>query len=56
LSMMKNDFTFDFLKNQNYYLPHGSLLDMKKNREVRLVENDFKWGENYVGDIIPSMA
>jgi hypothetical protein len=29
---------------------------MKKNRGMRLVENNFKWGDNLLGAIIPSMS
>jgi hypothetical protein len=55
LRMTKIGITFDFLKKQYKYFPCGSIL-MKKNRGMRLVENDFQWGGNFVGAIIPSMS
>ncbi len=56
LSSAENDVSLDFLEKENKNFPSGTIRNMEKNRWVRLVEDNFQWGELNPRDEISRMS
>jgi hypothetical protein len=56
LSLAKNDVSLDFLEKENKDFPGGTIRNMEKNRWMRLIEDNFQWGELNPRDEISRMS
>ncbi len=45
LSSAENDVSLDFLEKENKNFPGGTMRNMEKDRQMRLIEDDFQWSE-----------
>jgi hypothetical protein len=45
LSSAENDVSLDFLEKENKNFPGGTIRNMEKDRQMRLIEDDFQWSE-----------